>query len=92
MDTSGILALVVVALAGITLVWCIYHAGKANQKVEDTIDELTRVVKEEEAQDELERNSKENAREAIAAGDAAGDGPDDPDELPPEVRARILRP
>ena len=81
-----------IALAAVTLVWCIYHAGKSDNAASEAVNDVKRIKEEERAQDELEKQSKTDAREAIAVGERTGAAPSDPSELPDEVRSRILKP
>lgn len=90
MDTPAILALVVVGLAALTLVWCIYHAGKDAQRAREAQEDLTKAVEVEKLNNDLEKQSAQSADDAIAAGIGAGVAPDDPAELPDAVRARIF--
>jgi hypothetical protein len=85
-----------IGLAVVTLIWVIYHAaknaGKNEAKASATTTEITRVIEEEQHQDELEKASRDAADRAIHAGNSAGAAPDDPLSLPDKVRARILKP
>lgn len=89
--TTDFVMLGLVGFAVGVLAWCIYHAGKANQRASDAQQDVTKAVKVEEANNELIKQSNKAADSAIAAGDAAGAAPTDPSSLPDSVRARIFR-
>lgn len=79
------------ALAGATLLWCLYQAGKSSERASQAQQDLFEAIAVEEANNELEDKSREAANRAIDAGASAGPAPDSPDGLSDEVRARIFR-
>jgi len=77
-------------LAAITLLWSIYHAGKADQRAREAREDVVEAVIVEKRNNELEEQSNEARDRAIDAGANTGPAPDDPSELPDSVRARIF--
>lgn len=90
MTTTDLVLLGLVGLAVAVLWWCIYHAGKSNQRVREAQEQLKKAVEVEEANRELEEQSNDARDRAIDAGATAGPAPADPVSLPDEVRARIF--
>ena len=78
-------------LAGLTLLWVIYHAGRADAEAEQRLRDMAAALEIRKKHDELKEQSHEAAESALDAGANAGPAPVDAGSLPDSVRARIFR-
>jgi predicted negative regulator of RcsB-dependent stress response len=89
--STDLILLGLIGLAVFVLGWCIYHAGKANQRASEAREDVSKAVAVEKSNNELIEQSNQAKDSALDAGAAAGPAPADPLSLPDSVRARIFR-